>query len=1216
MTKTLIKDTLRTVSANKLRFVSIIIIVALGMSFFVGINSASPAMKYEANEYFNRNNLMDIYVTSPIPFTSEDIEKIKNIENVAEVAGSQYVDGYATVGQDFIVNKNGTELTCRVNRLDADMAQAFFDGEDNQSYFNRIDLKDGRLPEKADECVVDEKAAELYADIEIGKALNISAGEDGMELELNNTRFTVVGVVSSPQYISEDRGQTKLGSGKLDTYIYVLPEVFLSDEINEIFVKMTYWGNRDSFSDEYVSRAKNLSEQIKQVSAAAFDEKLAQLKNEYTEKIKNKTDELSEYKLSSSKQIEEKEKYIKEFKNYVDNEDSILTSLKETNDSEVKRAGETLKSLEKQLEALTASYNTHSTAMENQSSEIKGYTELKKLYDELSVKHTSEKEELDALESSYLSAKNAYDAKVVEVQQSENNVNSSKTSLESLLNGDISSYEVVVGRYESSIQKKQQEINSQKNILTSMSETDAGYSTQKMILNQLNSDLSDLESGLSGLKSAKSKFDADSAALSVAVSEKNALETTCNNAKSSYETSKKSYDADSVTLEKHQNSMKELVKNQSGLAKLIEQVDEEKKQLEELKISVTRSRIEYTLLSRNGSIEISKAEYDLKSAKSRYNTVDDEYAELKNEIQVKTDTLNSELKNLETTLANLANLRWTATPRNELPGMDSFETSLENMKSMSEIFPIVFLVTAMIACLVILVKNVEEERKKIGLFKAFGYSNFAIIGKYMVYSLLSWAIGAFVGTVVGTCVLPFVICSIYNATYSVPNAGTVFLSEYVFFGLAVSFIIAFFSTLFAVIRELKFAPATLMRPKNILYNRRNILEKIPSLWNKMSYGMVVVARTMSRSRERVTIGMVGIACCTALILSSLGLINSTLSVSGAQYDENGIFKYDVMFVLKTPQSEDTKILESIKNDQRTENAELCCNKSAVAYSTVRENVKQRTVSIISMKNTEDLSDYVNFEMVEGNLDWGLGSVVITDKMAEDLGLTINDSIYLTLADGEPCEAIVSGIVKNYTNHYVYMSAQTYERVFDAAPQYKYIVASAKSYVDEQGINDYAATFLKEDVITGASTASDMSDSEGISVNRILAVVMLFVLAACLLAIIVMYTNSNVNLSERTREIANIKVIGLSDREVLIYVIRENLISTVYGLAVGLIGGYFLHKTLFDFISVENVVYGDSISWWSYLVTVAIIAVITLISAWPIKIKVGRINMAETLKEIE
>ncbi len=486
----------------------------------------------------------------------------------------------------------------------------------------------------------------------------------------------------------------------------------------------------------------------------------------------------------------------------------------------------------------------------------------------------------------------------------------------------------------------------------------------------------------------------------------------------------------------------------------------------------------------------------------------------------------------------------------------------------------------------------------------------------MIYAVLAWMIGVFAGTVMGTCILPFVICSIYNMTYSVPNVGTVFLANYVFFGIGLSFAMIIVATFFAAIRELKYDPATLMRPKNITYNRRNFLEKIPALWNKMSYGMVVVARTVSRSRGRVMIGTVGIACCTALILSSLGLINSTAAVSGAQYADDGIFKYDIMYVLKTPQQQDASILKKIRNDQRTENATLYGNRNAIATADTDQADAKRPVNVIAMESGDEFSQYVNFRTVSGNLDFGKGNVVITDKMAKDLGFGVGDNIRLTLPDGDIHTARVSGIVKNYTNHYVYMTSETYKTVLGEEPQYKYIIVDAKSYLEDKDIKNFASDFLKEDIVTGASTASEMASSVDVSIDRIFAVVMLFVLSACLLALIVMYTNSNVNLSERTREIANIKVIGLSDHEVLIYVIRENIISTIYGALVGLVAGIFLHKVLIGFISVDNIVYGSSIAWWSYLVTLIIISLISAISALPIKIKVDRINMAETLKEIE
>mgnify|MGYP002516326959 FL=1 len=1253
MTKTLIKEALRSIAANKLRFLSVAIIIAMGMSFYVGINSASPAMNYESNEYFDRNNLMDVYVSSSIPFTNEDIEKIKNIKNVTQVMSSRYIDGYATLGRETLVNKNGTELVLRISSLDVEKEKQFLQGEDDPTFLNRLDLKEGRLPEKVGECVVDEKSAELYDDIEIGKTLNITDADSTAGVSLENNKFVIVGTVTSPIYISLDRGQTKLGSGSLDSYIYVLPEAFSSSEVNALAVKMKYSDALDTFSDKYSDRANLIAEQIGEISKDAIDSKLVELKNEYTQKIKDKESEIKAFSETSSKQLEEKEASIKEFKEYVDSEDKILKNLKSSNESKTKSAASTLSSLESRLSTVQKSYDAHVKSRDSQSSEIKGYSELKKLYDDLNKKHTAAKTELDSLEGDYQSKKSELDAKNAEIARHESNISSYETKISKLtseieeldktissINSNMSYYSQRVDYQNSVVDGIKADIKKQNDIISDSSATNEEKLSALSKRTKLNSDLStaqkeltsrktELENAQSQLASAKSEkakketekknyslaLSNERTALSTAKSQRDILKTECSNAATNYNSAKKNYDADSATLSKYASSMNELTKGQSSLTKLIASVESEAEELETLKRRVTEAQISYTLAARNSSIEISKAEYDLKVAKSRYGTVDDEYTELKNDIDSKTDTLNGELRNYQTTLSNLANLRWNAIPRNDFTGMRSLAVSLENIKSMSTVFPIVFFLTAMIACLVIMIKNVEEERKEIGVLKAFGYSNLSIACKFLLYALLAWIIGIFIGTVMGTCVLPFVICSIYNMTYSVPNVGTVFLANYVFFGIALSFIMVVTATLIAVIHEIRHNPAILMRPKNIAYNRRHIFEKIPGLWGKMSYGMIVVARTISRSRERVTAGALGIACCTALILSSLGLINSTTAVSGAQYADDGIFKYDIMFVLRTPQQDDAKVLKKIQSDQRTQSATLFCNRSAFASADETAQVK-RTVSIITMKNIEEISNYANFKLTAGSLDFGKGKAIITNQMAQDLGIKVGSKVYLSSSDGVKRSATVSGIVTNYTNHYVYMTDETYENVFGSEPQRKYIIVAAKPYVDEQDIKNLASDFLKEDIVTGASTASEMASSVDVSISRILAVVMMFVLSACLLALIVMYTNSNVNLSERTREIANIKVIGLSDHEVLMYVIRESVISTVYGVVIGLIAGIFLHKVLVGFISVDNIVYSSSIAWWSYFVTIAIISLISFISSLPIRYKIDRINMAETLKEIE
>ena len=707
MTKTLIKEALRSITANKLRFLSVAVIIALGMSFFVGINSASPAMNYEANEYFNRNNLMDVYVSSSIPFTNEDIEKIKNIKNVTQVVASSYIDGYATLGRETLVNKNGTELILRISSFDVEKEKKFLDGERDPSFLNALDLKDGRLPEKAGECVVDEKSAELYDDIEIGKTLNITDADSSVGVSLKNNKFVIVGTVTSPIYISLDRGQTKLGSGSLDSYIYVLPEAFSSSEVNTLAVKMRYSDSLDTFSSQYSDRAEMIAEKIREASKEAIDSKLVELKNEYTQKIEDKQAEIKAFSDSSDKQLKEKEASIKEFKQYVDNEDKILGELKTTNENKIKSASSTLNSLEKQLTTLQADYNTHVKSRDSQSSEIKGYSELKKLYDDLNRKHLTAKTELDSLESNYQSKKNALNAKNNEISERENKISDYESRISRLtseidelertissLNSSVSSYNQRVEAQNSVIDGIKSDIQKQNSIISDSSATNeekiaaisrrtrlnSELTTAQRELTSRKNELENAQSQLSTAKSEKTKkenekrnlivaLNSERAALATAKSRAEVLKTEYSNALSNYNSAKKNYDADSATLEKYVSSMNELTKGQSSLTKLIAQVESEANELETLKRRVTEAQISYTLASRNGSVEISKAEYDLKVAKSRYSTVDDEYTELKNDIDSKSGTLNSELKSLQTTLGNIANLRWTATPRNDFSGM-------------------------------------------------------------------------------------------------------------------------------------------------------------------------------------------------------------------------------------------------------------------------------------------------------------------------------------------------------------------------------------------------------------------------------------------------------------------------------------------------------------------------------------------------------------------
>ncbi len=1192
MKKTLFKDTLRSISANRLRFLSIIVIVALGISFFIGIKSSSPAMGYSANEYFRINNLLDLRVTSNIPFTDEDVEKIEQIQKVDYVIRSKYVDAVVGTGDSAHVDVNGMELTCRVSSLNVNEAVKFTQtGEADDHYVNRVILKDGRYPEVKGECLVDEAVVEKYESIEIGSVIKVSSDDSTLKDALKIQEFTVVGTVESPMYISTERGTTQVGSGSLGSFIYVDESVFKTGEFNELFVKIKYDDVYDKFSDEYKSIVDTIADEIKVISSASMSAQLSDLKVEYNTKIFDKQIEIRDYEKSSTLALQEKQKEIDEFKAYVDSEDEILKQKKE----EIENKKSSLKTA---LDNQTNAYNTVKTTyesnlkeLESQSSQINGYTELKKQYDELYAKQAEDRIELDSLEGIMNSTSQ-------QLQDRESEEAAALIKKDNAYNLKLSA------------ERRIPEINNEiKALEDSKSQPDADISLIEHNINALKKEKEECTADINAYSAALSDLENKKANTQIASSAYEA-------AKSSYNSFKTSYDRDARKLQEYKSSLDALTSQQGELTALNETVEKQKQELERLSKTVTDCQINYSLAVRNGNREILKAQYDLDNAKSRYYTVDNELVELKTQVEKNKAALNADLKKLQNTLNNIDSLAWQTTTQPQLVGHAAFEKSMDNILSMSNIFPIIFFITAMIACFVIMMKNIEEGRGSIGLLKAFGYSNFTITGRYMLYALFAWLGGAFLGGILGTCVVPSAVYSIFDIVYTVPNVGARFDLKYILIGLAVSFATTMVATFLALLRELKMYPAELMRPRMIGYNRRSILERMPDFWGRLPYGMVLLVRTVIRSRKRVVVGSVAIACCTALILSSLGLFNSVTDVSSSQYGPDSVFRYDVQFVLNAAQDPDeSTVLENVTEDDEVTSAMLIANTS-MSVSSGEKNTDSNIVHVVVPAETDNLSSYISLDIVEGSADISNGGTVLSQKLAENMGVSTGDVVYLTGSDNMLYAVKVVGVVKNYIDHYAYISDSTYRETFFEAPQYKYLVCTLKDYLTDDEISAFAAEYLKTEDVAGAATSEMMSRTADTAINQVMALVILFVLSACLLAMIVMYTTSNVNISERTHEIANIKVIGFSDGEVLIYVVRENIVSTAIGIILGLVSGIFLHKALVNLISVENVMYGSHISLWSFFATAGIIIAVAVLAALPIFFKINKVKMAETLKSVE
>lgn len=1251
MNSTLLKSTVRSILHNKLRFLSVILVVCLGTSFYVGIKSSSPQIQDSANIYFSNYNLPDIIVTSPVAFTDDDLVKIAELGGIEKITKSKYTDVLVNVDGNSVIGRNGTELTCRIRSLNVEKAAAFTEkGENDSFYFNRIELIEGRYPQNSGECLIDTRLAEENNDISIGSELTLFGDGSGVTDSLVTDRFKIVGTAATPLYISDDCGTTQVGSGLLDTFAYVSESDFKTDECNEVFIKISRKGYSSSFSSGYSTVVSRISNKIKSISGGIINQRLLTLKNDYRDKISSKEAEIDAFEKQSSATAAEKQKTINKLNSLIDTKNEAVSQLKSDIESEKVSAKTALDSARAAYNSLKTSYESNQKEYSKSGSEINGYTEMKKLYDDLNAKHTTDEEKLSGLKSGVNNAKEGLDKANDELTGASGAVNSCENKIKTLKN-DIADLNTEISGLDGTVKEDNSAVAGfQKQISTLQSEVKAlnakledgtitGSERLKLAsdtaqLTTLNQNLSDAENKLekdnsqlkakkSSLTDKKSQLTSQESLLPSLKDERTSAESRLSLAQSAYDSAnssysafKSSYDEDSATLEKYKNSLDKLTAGKAKIVQLAETVENQKSELQTRAAAVTQAQIRYTLASRTSESRLSKAAYEFVSAGNQA-------AELKKELdsyntftEQKRNDLNADLTSLNNMLRNINDVTWNVTPQTDMLGHKSLISSIESINSMANVLPVIFLFAAMLTCFVLMLKNVEEDRNEFGLLKALGYGNISVTLKYVFYAFLAWAFGCFIGTAFGVCFFPRVIYSIYGGDYSIPDIGFAFNIRYILKGMAVSLVTTLLACGTALLRELFRQPAALMHGREINYSKRSLVERIPGIWAKFNYGLIILTRAISRNRHRVVIGTLSIACCTALVFSSFAMLGATAKTKNAQYGANGIFRYDIQIVLNSSQLPETsKTLSDLKESEKSESA-LLVSKSSYNITTVPELwTKIDNAQVVVPSDTAETEKYIDLQVKSGTADFNNGAIV-SEKLADNLGFQPGDTIYLSDYKNETFPVTVTAVVRNYIDNYIYMSPQLYKQVFSEEPVYKYILCQVKSYIKGPELDTFIKSLLDSDEIIGAVSRISLAETAEHSLAQSLSLSILFIVSACVLAAIVIYTITNINVFERTREIANIKVIGFTDAEVLVYISRENIISAIVGILLGLLSGLFLHKILIGWICVGSVIYTESVDFSCFLLTFVTIFLVIIVSAVPIVYRIKKINMPETLKKAE
>lgn len=542
-------------------------------------------------------------------------------------------------------------------------------------------------------------------------------------------------------------------------------------------------------------------------------------------------------------------------------------------------------------------------------------------------------------------------------------------------------------------------------------------------------------------------------------------------------------------------------------------------------------------------------------------------------------------------------------------GYACFESDSNIVEGVANVFPIFFFLVAALVCITTMNRMVEEQRTQIGVLKALGYGEASIMGKYLFYSGSAAITGCISGFAIGTYLFPRVIWTAYGMMYKVRPLEYIFDVKMAAISIAVTLLCSMGATWFSCHYELNEVAASLMRPKSPKAGKRVLLEYVPFIWNRMKFLYKVSARNIFRYKKRFFMMIVGIGGCTALLVTGFGIKDSVSTVAIQQFEEIDIYDGSVNF----EDAQDTK--------KETDFTRLAAEKET-QYTYVSEQSidieyegKVKSMNLVMLEEPAVCADYIDLHTInkEPIAYPGEDEAVINNKIADTYHIKVGDTITLRDEDMNEMQVQVSGICENFIYNYVYLDSHTYQKQMKKSPEYK---TAFMLYSDKEEVHQTAAAFMNLSMITATTINADMKERFSSMMSSLDYVVLMVICCAAFLAFIVLYNLTNINITERIREIATIKVLGFFRGETAAYVFRENLVLTAIGALVGLVLGKWLHIFVLDQINVDMVSFDVHVRPISYVFSI----LLTFGFAWVVNLfmsgKLEKINMAESLKSVD
>ncbi len=1136
MKKALITEAFRSIWKTRSRFLSILAIVAVGTGFFAGIKACTPDMQLTTEQYFREYNLSDIHLVSTFGFDDKDIAAIGEQHGLKAMMPSYSAEVFADVesSPDTIVKIYSMPLGSDFHNLE---------------WMNRPVLKEGRLPERKGECLV-EQGKHTPKEFALGQTIHIRADEDS-ELSdmLDCDSYTVVGIAESPYYLSSERGSSSIGDGTVDTFMFVPEEHFcLEDDIyTDVHLLMNLSEGLSPFDDEYADAIKIYREKLELLADVRTVERYNEIMEEATAELNDAKEELAEGIETQQRELADaREKIADAEKEIADGEQEYLDGLK-TFEEEIADAEQELLDAEEQL-------------ADGQDEIDEGWKELEDGYAQ-------------------------YEAGLAQWEAGKAQFDDEKAQAEetfAVYEQQAEELRVTISDLESNIEQLNAQIAQLEAAIASGMLGEAELAQAKGTLVVLQGYLAEAESGLSQAQSGLQQIEMglEEGRSQMAEAEAQIL------------AAKEQLDEALVELTE---GRRELRKGERELEKGKEELNDGWKEFYEEKAKAERELADAQIKIADGKKELEQAKIDLAEGEAESNA---EIADAKQKIA-----------DAEEELADLEVPEWYIWDREDFGGYASFRDDMLKVDAIAAVFPVFFILVAGLVCLTTMSRMVEEERTQIGTMKALGYSSGDIMAKYLIYAVSASLIGSVLGLTVGFQLFPQIIIGVYRTMYTIPDPMTPFRWDYAFWCTGAAIACTAWAAVVSCVKELRSCPAQLMRPKAPKAGKRVLLERIPFVWNRLSFTHKVTLRNVFRYKRRAFMTIVGVAGCTALMVAGFGIKHAIGAIGTRQYGE--IFLYDGIVALdEVTMEEKEAVLSEVQNHELVKSGLFTLQDTV----TVSNGTKDLEVYMVVPQDGEELFDYIALRSLDDGapLNFQENQLIINEKLAKVMGWKVGDTVSVT-DDELHGSAVISAITENYTLNYIYLLPETYETVFGEKVEYNTVLMNM---TDRAGESRLATELLENDSILGISYASSGNNRFSDMINSLDIVVWVLIGSAGLLAFIVLYNLANININERVRELATIKVLGFYDKEVSAYIYRENNISTGLGILLGLVLGTILEQFALIVVEADDVMFAHDLPLtvfvYSAILTVLFAGIINLV----IHFKLKKINMVESMKSVE